>query len=492
MAQETKPRKLTLEDLKQSVKTAAAFRCRTTLQPAGGQGTKVFPPTYAGAVYAVEQRRLPGRDEPVNCVLLDSVQSQANRMEAALQDAVDGVLGDELKITIPVIEVDFSDFGPDSNAPDELRLIDGIGSVTSLQAPHRIADAILRDSMYQHNGELQPFRKSEIGRVIDRADARNATPLYELCPTALIFGVWDSTGPKGGLGAKFERAMTSEVMGINACFGIKTGSRIDPLGIEVNAGPIYEANDPNGIEWTTDPDAAKKDKKGNPLLFNRGGGAGKPGNPSKANHGNVTPSFSKYGKGAEGPDVMKRPELDVFYRINSLSGDLEQTNRISSTWPEARQKGIAPGGVTLEYAEQTTVLSLSALRRLRFPPGPKPMEPSKQRERDQAAQVVLTALAFCAAELSTADMDLRSRCLLWPNEPRCWQLLDRPDEQPKEFSLGAEAAVKLLKEAVKAAEEIGVIWHSDPLRLTPSEQLVKLVRKSQEQAAVVGAEEGGE
>jgi len=50
----------------------------------------VFPPTYAGAVYAIEKRRVPGRDEPVTCVLLDSVQSQANRMEEALQDAFDG------------------------------------------------------------------------------------------------------------------------------------------------------------------------------------------------------------------------------------------------------------------------------------------------------------------------------------------------------------------------------------------------------------------
>ena len=42
-----------------------------------------------GAVYAMEQRRVQGRDEPVNCVLLDSVQSQANRMELALQEALD-------------------------------------------------------------------------------------------------------------------------------------------------------------------------------------------------------------------------------------------------------------------------------------------------------------------------------------------------------------------------------------------------------------------
>ncbi len=82
---------LTLDRLKDAVEgSAAAFRCRRRLQPAGGEGDKVFPPTFAGAVYAIEQRRVPGRDAPVICVLLDSVQSQANRMELALQDAIDG------------------------------------------------------------------------------------------------------------------------------------------------------------------------------------------------------------------------------------------------------------------------------------------------------------------------------------------------------------------------------------------------------------------
>ncbi len=79
---------LTLAELTSAVGgSAAAFRCRRRLQPAGGPGDKVFPPTFAGAVYAVEERHIPGRDQPATCVLLDSVQSQANRMEQALQEA---------------------------------------------------------------------------------------------------------------------------------------------------------------------------------------------------------------------------------------------------------------------------------------------------------------------------------------------------------------------------------------------------------------------
>ena len=60
-------------------------------EPAGGPGDKVFPPSHsvgrnekgAGAKYAFETRR---RDEnDVFCVLMDSVQSQANRTEEELQ-----------------------------------------------------------------------------------------------------------------------------------------------------------------------------------------------------------------------------------------------------------------------------------------------------------------------------------------------------------------------------------------------------------------------
>ena len=153
---ETTNATLTFKRLQDAVAgKAAAFRCRTTLQPAGGPGDKVFPPTYAGAVYATEKRRLPGHDQPVDCVLLDSVQSQANRMEEALQQAVDAI-----RLKLPVIEVDFEPYFPGKDQPAEMRLLDPVGKVTSLQAPHRIADAILRDSIVQEDGK--PFRsKSE-------------------------------------------------------------------------------------------------------------------------------------------------------------------------------------------------------------------------------------------------------------------------------------------------------------------------------------------
>ena len=76
---------LRFEKLKSAANGSAAFRCRNRLQPASGKSGKVFPSTYAGAIYAVEKRKIPQRNEPALCVLLDSVQSQANRLEKVLE-----------------------------------------------------------------------------------------------------------------------------------------------------------------------------------------------------------------------------------------------------------------------------------------------------------------------------------------------------------------------------------------------------------------------
>ena len=306
--------KLDIKKLNEIVSSGAAMRCRTKLQPAGGEGDKIFPPTYAGAVYAMEMRRLPGYDEPVRCVLMDSVQSQANRIEEALQDAVD-----DKAIELPVVEVDFNDIPIVEPGSDEEGLFEPIGRITSLEAPHRVADAILRDS--ELDGVL--FRKTDEGRKLSQATLRNATPLFELCPTALVFGIWDSTGPKGGLGVKFQRALVSEIIGVDASLGVKTSSRMDPLAIQLKAGPAYQGK--NG-EWTLNKDEARLEKK-KPVL------EGKDGKPSEINHGNIAPSLSDTGKDPLG---------------------------------DGSERQYLAGGVTIAYAEQTTVLSLPALRRLRF------------------------------------------------------------------------------------------------------------------------------
>jgi CRISPR-associated protein Csb1 len=105
-----------------------------------------------------------------------------------------------------------------------------------------MCDAIFRDSEYQG----QPFRQSELGQKLDDARPANATPVFELCPSALVFGFWDSQGPHGGLGAKVQRALVSEIVGYQSVPGKRTSSRIDPLQIENNV-EIYARE---GGGWT--------------------------------------------------------------------------------------------------------------------------------------------------------------------------------------------------------------------------------------------------
>jgi CRISPR-associated protein Csb1 len=452
-------RALTLNELTEAVRgSAAALRCRRRLQPGGGEGDKVFPPTFAGAVYAVEQRRVPGREEAVTCVLLDSVQSQANRMELALQEDLDAS-----RIALPVIEVDFS--GADLPEP--------VGRVTGLQVPHRIADAILRDSELKGT----PFRASSVAGALNHATPLNATAIYALCPTALVFGMWDSTGPKGGLGAKFERAMVSEVIGIGAQFGLKTASRIDPLITKTKGIVLYRTTDGG---WTLDEArAAVKDKK--PVKL------GKDGKVSEANLGNVTPSFSKYTKGAEGFDPMKSGSVEIDYSIRAGQDEFAIRNRSQAETQPARENQIAPGGVTIEYAEQTTTLSLICLRRLCFPvESPRP----DQGAANAAGRVVLAALGLCAATLAfESGMGLRSRCLLWPDGPMEWELLATPGKKPERFVVNSDVARSLLAGAVAAAEKAGLTWQKEAVALKPSAELAKLVRLSQEQAMKQGPEE---
>jgi CRISPR-associated protein Csb1 len=390
---------MTLERLRQAVTEGAALRCRRRLQPAGGAGDKVFPPTYEGGKYATEERVINGERLP--CVLLDSVQSQANRIELALLEATRAG-----RINVPLIEVDFAAAG-----------LPEIGLITSLDAPHRIADAILRDS---HLDDI-PFRETEQGAVLNGASNSNATGLFGVCPTALVFGVWDSTGPLGGQGTKFQRMLVSSFTGINVTEGVRPSSRIDPLQIQRNAGPLY-ATDNGG--WTLDETAAKTSKN-KPVKLGDG-------RPSEANHGNILPST----KGNH-------------------------------------------GGITMDYALQTVVISLPAVRRLRFPLPDKPA--------DIEAHTALAALALCGAILSIdLGCDLRSRCLLLPEPNQSgWELV-HGDGTITAFELNGDVACTLLNDAVAEAIAANLPWMAEPLRLSPQDKLVELVRRSRELAQASG------
>ncbi len=398
---------LNLKELTSAVEgAAAAFRSVTILQPVGGEGDKVFPATYSGGKYATETRRILLRDEAsgkdiekeVHCVLINSVQSEANHAEEALRQAI--LQGD---ISIPLIEVDFSGINDQLRKP--------LPKLSSLEVPHRLADAILRDSLLPDGTR---FSKSEHATSWARANLWNATPIYERCPTALLFGMWGSPEKPGGLGAKFERAYVSEIVGVDVLeVDGRSGFRIDPIETSRQV-PVKRIRD--GFEVVT---------------ANTKGAL----RPSELNHGNIP-----------------------FDSAN--------------------------GGLRFRYAEQTTVISLGSLRKLRFP-----VNGIESPKLNSTGRTVLAALGLCAGVLAAErGTSLRSRCHLWPTAARGWELLEKPGNPPRKFQLSSGDAVALLKEAVSAAESAGLAWMSKKLTLTPSPELSDLIRQSQE----VMAKEPGE
>lgn len=407
---------LTFERLREAVAGGAvALRSRLTLLPAGGDGDKVFPPSYAvdnraDHKYAVEERQVGDAGEATTTVLLDSVASQANRAELAL---LDGWEANELAFPVPY--VDFSDDGG----------LTDYDKLTVLETPHRLADAIFRDSLL--DGTL--FRLSDIGQAITDASPRNATDLFRYSPTALLFGQWDSTGPKGGLGSKFQRAYVSEIVGFNAAVGKKVGSRIDPLQIEKVATEDRVFNSQDAAEvWTHDANSAEV-KKGKPVHASRGSDSGEAGQPSKINHGNVAPS------------------------IDAIAG-----------------------GVTISKAMQTTLISFAALRRLRFK--------GHGRDARTAACTAVAALGVAAiAYQYEMDFDLRSRCLLLPSHPPRLELLGRDGSAHEEVAVDCKGAAQLVSDAANYASEMGIGWESNEIRLVPAPKLIELIRRSRKVSA---------
>ena len=382
---------LTIPALRAANAEHAAIRRVRRLQPAGGVGDKLFPPTYPGErrddppQHVFERRRIADRE--VWCVLIDSVQSQANRMEEALLAAAT-----EKVITLPYVTVDFR--GAELEPLEE---------ITSLDAPHRVYDAIIRDSLL----DGVPFMQSVPGQGLAAATPADATALLETSPSALLFGAWHSQGEGGGLGAKFPRAFVSEIMGIDTPIeeverdrrtgrteaqtaGRRTGSRIDPLGVlrkvEVFKSPT---------SWNTDKAEA--------------GAGAKKVRPSEINHGNIAPS-------------------------------------------------VQPLGVTCDYAEHRAVLTLAGLRRLRFGGGEK-----DAAGRALLAALGLVALA----EQDARGYALRSRCDLVCDGAAGLELVHADGSTtPVELDRAA-AARALYQEAYEDARSAGFAFRTITLKPQP-------------------------
>jgi len=196
--------------------------------------------------YVIERRMVDGKAR--ENVLLDSTPSQANRAEEALLRAYRGGV-----VQVPLMTVEHI---------GEVRVV-----LTSLEFPHRYADAYLRDSLLEGTA----FDRSDIGRSLLSASLEDARALYAHDPGSLVFGAWNSH--RKGRQQKFPRVYASEVIGWDPVVGARSAGRMDPLNLTGAQKPR------KGDEgWDYSPAATKT--KGERL--------------SEIGHGNVAPN-SQHG-----------------------------------------------------------------------------------------------------------------------------------------------------------------------------------------------------
>src|SRR6185436_8713416 len=140
-----------------------ALVMREKLAPVEGSDGVIFPPTFA----AIEGRREGGyniddvgaRDAPRRIALIDTIGSQANRIEPLFKKPA------------------FEELVP------QVTIKAGEHTVNLLDAGHRAADAVVRYS---------PLAAELTAAFAAWRKAGDAEKLAKIAPTSLLFGVWDS------------------------------------------------------------------------------------------------------------------------------------------------------------------------------------------------------------------------------------------------------------------------------------------------------------
>ena len=222
------------------------IRIDTELEPLSGPGGSVKPAVYEGGTYQEDRRwAAPSDTDPTAVIVIDNVPSQANRLEDALRHHAEAA-------GIPEFVLDLADLGElPAHLPRRL---------SSLQFPHRNADAYLRDSKL---GDTD-FTKTAVGRAIFGATAQTCGPLMAWFPQALLYGFWQSHLGKKRANTKHPRAWVSEIIGWNPAstetrtFGLKGDS------LNLSTDEAITSNPDDRLDWgiggTPAVEGARKDK----------------------------------------------------------------------------------------------------------------------------------------------------------------------------------------------------------------------------------------
>ena len=194
------------------------IRIDTDLEALSGPGGPVKPAVYEGGKYQEDRRwAAPADEKPTPVIVIDNVPSQANRLEEAVRR-------NRASAPVPEFVLDLSDM---TSLPAHLPR-----RISSLQFPHRNADAYLRDA--QLDGV--DFVKTELGINILGATPEACGPLMAWFPQALLYGFWQSHLGKKRHNTKHARAWVSEIIGWQPAsnetkvFGLKG----DPLNLNTD------------------------------------------------------------------------------------------------------------------------------------------------------------------------------------------------------------------------------------------------------------------
>jgi len=219
---------LTLDDLlaASSPGGASCLTSVTELQPAAGPHASVAPAKFASSrseqgVFAYETRY----DEGAACdvVLIDSKQSQLNRVEQGLCAAIRD--GHAVLSRLPRLVVSYTRGG------DAVELSD-------LELPHRAFDGHVRAGTI---GD-KPVTQHDAYRRVRDAHPGNARALLDTSPASLVFGAWDSS--RAARQGRWRSILVGEIVGFCEKPGelaLKGGARIDPLGMRIElTGPALK------------------------------------------------------------------------------------------------------------------------------------------------------------------------------------------------------------------------------------------------------------
>ena len=168
-------------------KSNAAIVMRQHLKPVEGENAIIFPPTYAGIGYNIDS--IESSRTLKNVCIIDSVGSQANRMESVFKE-------ESYCQLIPRIKIEIRKPATKNEAEGEL-----LETIDLLDAGHRIADAVARFSDGANDIE-EAFQDAKKGNVLR---------LSKLSPTSLVFGCWDSRGSA----VKLPRIVRSTIRALN-------------------------------------------------------------------------------------------------------------------------------------------------------------------------------------------------------------------------------------------------------------------------------------